>query len=287
MISLESVIRTTLVGIYADDFFSEKIFLKGGQALRFSENILDRLSTDADFSSKGGLIGYISDTFFKRLEKVLVEEFAKKDLLVFDFKEIKKPKIKPDGLPDFFTGWQVTFKIIEKSKASLPLEERRRNAIIPEGSGTSKIFLDISEYEYCDSIEKIEIDGSLVCSYSRVLLLLEKIRSICQQHSLYEYSGNTPRPRDFYDIERLWTKAIESNPEVFIQECVLHIDKVFDAKKVNMQIIEKIFESEFLDFHGRAWSGLVFTTDANVKEFGYYVETLKYIVSLINKAKQL
>lgn len=282
MISLESVIRTTLVAIYGDDFFTEKIFLKGGQALRFSENILDRLSTDADFSSKGGLIGYISEAFFQRLENVLKEEFFKRDLVVFDFKEVKKPKIKPDGLPDFFTGWQVTFKLIEKSKSNLSLVEKQRNAIIPEGSSTSKISIDISEYEYCDSIEKIEIDGSIVQSYSRVLLLLEKIRSICQQHSSYPYTGNTPRPRDFYDIERLWAKAINSGkPDVFIQECKVHIEHVFKAKDVEMGIINTIFEPESLDLHRRAWTGLVFTADAEVKEFDYYVQTLQYVISLI------
>ena len=50
MITAEEVIWKILIAIYSHDMLSEKMYLKGGQALRFVHGLKSRLSRDSDFS---------------------------------------------------------------------------------------------------------------------------------------------------------------------------------------------------------------------------------------------
>jgi hypothetical protein len=53
----------------------------------------------------------------------------------------------------------------------LPLEAQRRRALIPEGSNSCIIDIDISEYEYCGAERKKTIRGVVIHGYTRELLL--------------------------------------------------------------------------------------------------------------------
>ncbi len=127
---------------------NKKLYLKGGQALRFTQGIKSRLSVDVDFSTTDKLDG--NEVFFNYFEKALRVEFKKQDLFVIDFNQIRKTKAEGD--PDFWGGWAVDFKLITEEYRDLPVEQRGSKAIIPKGTNTSKIPIDISEHEYCGSI---------------------------------------------------------------------------------------------------------------------------------------
>lgn len=196
MIKIDEVVEMTLVAIYSKDVLNENLYLKGGQALRIAQNMRSRFSGDADFSTKKGFNE--NDPFFGHLRDSLYNEFLANDLYLFDFNYVRKPKIKKEGAPDFWGGWQVEFKLIEKEKMTQKLEDQRRQALIPEGAESPKIKLDISEYEYCESIETVKVKSVKVKVYTRVLLVLEKIRAICQQHPEYQLKGiSSNRARDY------------------------------------------------------------------------------------------
>lgn len=281
MITINDTIETILISIYSNDLLSGSLFLKGGQALRFKEKLTNRFSADADFSTPSKIDNV--DIFFEALHTSLSTTFLEKGYYLFAFKYTKRPKKLKDGSPDFWSGWGVEFKIIEEQKRNLPLDVINREALIPEGASSPRITLDISEYEYCGSVEKIKISHDIeVNSYSRALLLLEKIRAICQQHPKYPHKNSDQRARDYYDVERLWNKALqESENQSFIDELKKHVNPVFKAKDVDLDLIHKIFETEFIEIQRTGWPQVESTVKGKIQDFDYYVQTLRGIVNLI------
>ncbi len=128
------------------------------------------------------------ELYFEKFQETVEAKFLSIDYLVFDFKYSRKPRKRNENTPDFWAGWAIEFKLIEKNKSGYPIEKMRREAIIPVGGSSSKVKIDLSEYEYCGSVEKIKIGSEVEISvYSRVLLVLEKLRAICQQHPNYPH----------------------------------------------------------------------------------------------------
>lgn len=277
-LEIDFVIETSLAAIFAKDIFSRSIYLKGGQALRIKENLKNRFSADMDFSSSGSVSN--EEAFFEMMLSALSVEFFRLGFYLFDFKYLRRPKFKEDGVPDFWSGWGVEFKLVEESKRNEPIEKIRREALIPMGTQSPKITIDISEYEYCGSVDKVKVKGVDVNVYSRSLLLLEKIRAICQQHPDYPYKDVHQRSRDYYDIESLWSKVLkEGDPELFLNDCAKHIKNVFKAKGVSLDILEKIFVSDFVEVQKSGWGAVEQTVTGKIQSFDYYNESLSRLVS--------
>jgi predicted nucleotidyltransferase component of viral defense system len=285
MIDMDNIITNILVAIYSNDVLNEKLYLKGGQALRLAHDLKSRFSADADFSAQDGFTD--KDLFFTHLRDSLYNQFLSIDLILIDFKYLRQPKVKKEGSPDFWGGWAVEFKIVDKKHIALKIESQRRNAIVPEGSESPKIKIDISEYEYCDSVETLKIQGVEVSTYSLILLVLEKVRAICQQHPDYKLKGNTAnRARDYYDIERLFDKVIRANgKESFLTEAAKHFDKVMAAKEVPLDLLEKIFEDSFVSIQSSGWNSVKATVNEKIDDFEYYNETLKNLISDLGEIK--
>ena len=283
MITAEEVIWKILLAIYSHDALSEKMYLKGGQALRFAHGLRSRLSRDSDFSFPDKIEQW--DVFFYYLESAIKKEFLKNKLYVIDFKSTRKPKIKQKKTPDFWGGWAVEFKLVIKEQLNLSKKRQSASAIIPEGFLTNKIPIDISEMEYCDSFETIKVKSIEIKVYSKPLLVLEKLRAICQSHPDYKYrSTQTNRARDFYDIEQIYSKVLnEGKINDFFKELSKHIVKVFQAKEVPLSLIDSCLNSdEFLKSQEIGWQEVKSTVRGLNQNFSYYVQTIKDIVKKIN-----
>lgn len=282
MITAEEVIWKILIAIYSHDVLSEKMYLKGGQALRFVHGLKSRLSRDSDFSFSDKIEK--EEVFFKYLKSAMEEEFLKNCLHVIDFKSTRKPKIKKSGALDFWGGWAIEFKLITKEQLSLPKTRRSASAIIPKGFLTNKIPIDISEMEYCGDFETIKIKSVEIKVYSKPLLVLEKLRAICQSHPDYKYrSTQSNRARDFYDIEQIYTKVLnEGKVNNFFKGLSRHIVKVFEAKKVPLSLIDSCLDNEdFLKSQEIGWQEVQSTVKGLNQSFSYYVQTIKDIVKNI------
>ena len=282
MISAEEVIWKILVAIYSHKVLSEKMYLKGGQALRFVHGLKSRLSRDSDFSFPQKIEE--EDVFFDYLESAIKKEFLKNRLYIIDFKFTRKPKIKTKGFPDFWTGWAIEFKIITKEQRKLSKTRKSAVAIVPEGFLTNRIPIDISEMEYCGSFEKIKLKSIEIKVYSKPLLVLEKIRAICQSHPDYKYKTTySNRARDFYDIEQIYMQVLnEGKVSNFFDELSKHIVKVFEAKSVPLSLINTCLNSdEFLKSQEIGWQEVQATVKDLNESFSYYVQTVKSIVEKI------
>ncbi|MYE07652.1 MAG: nucleotidyl transferase AbiEii/AbiGii toxin family protein, partial [Oligoflexia bacterium] len=252
-------------------------------ALRLIHGLKSRLSRDSDFSFHDKIEK--EEVFFKYLESAIRKEFSKSKLYIIDFKPTRKPKIKKTGAPDFWGGWAVEFKLITKEQLNLPEARRSSSAIVPEGFLTNKIPIDINEMEYCEGIETIKVKSIKIKVYSKPLLVLEKLRAICQSHPDYKYRiTQSNRARDFYDIEQIYTKVLnEGEIDNFFKELSKHIVKVFEAKSVPLSLIDSCLRSDdFLKSQEIGWQEVESTVKGLNQNFSYYVQTVKDIVRKIN-----
>ncbi|MBC7540163.1 MAG: nucleotidyl transferase AbiEii/AbiGii toxin family protein [Bacteriovorax sp.] len=281
--SIEEIIVECLTCLYSNDYFKNEIYLKGGQAVRLVENIDHRFSSDIDFSTSGKIEK--PEEFFVFTRDILKGHFNSFGLHVFDCTWIRKPKVRSNGLPDFWSGWQLEFKLIDNAKSTLEGGLKSKAALVPRNTNSPKITMEISEFEYCGSVQKVKIQGSEIKAYSRILIILEKVRAICQQHPDYKYSGNKQRTRDFYDIANLISKSLKEDKasiDLFYEEAKKHIGNVFMAKEVPLVMLDKIFSDDFLEIQRKGWTTVEATTTSHGRQsFDFYVEVLKEFIRKI------
>lgn len=287
--NIEEIIKEVIFTLYHEGVFNNKILIKGGQAIRIKEDIKHRFSVDIDASVEGEISD--PDIFFIKFKRSLDKQFSKFNIIIIDFKREKKPKNPHPDAPAFWTGWLVTFKLLDKENESLPFEIQSKMAIIPNGTISPKIIVELSEYEYCGDSEvmKLKIDNerdeATVFCYSTEMLVVEKIRAICQQHPDYPHRKTTAnRARDYYDIVNLIEKKIkEKKYNEFKEKCTKLIKPIFEAKQVNIELLTKIYDPKFLEKMKSGW-GLVLKTTPNEerKDFDIYVDILKDFTHSIN-----
>ena len=109
------------------------------------------------------------------------------------------------------------------------------------------------------------------------MLVLEKLRAICQSHPKYPHIKNPKnRVRDFYDIERIYDTVLQNGDTgLFLNECAKHLKPVFTAKEVNLNLIDVVLTDEkFLNSSKGAWKMIHSSVDASIKDFSYYLETV-------------
>lgn len=272
--TIQEVIRECVVALFKDELLERTLVLKGGTALHLIENIDSRLSTDIDFSACEKISS--PDLYFERVTKALGEHFLALGFEVFDSAFGQKPKERTEKHPEFWAGWFFEFKLSRLDRQYKSLEDKRRSAMVPDGGASSKIRIEISEYEYCGSTRKVVIHGSAVVSYSGVLLVAEKIRAICQQHPDYPYGSLKNRARDFYDVYQLVRKY--RSPQ-FHLELKSELPKVFAAKQVDLALLRKIFDPGFLSFQASHFSSVETSVSGKTEPFDFYSEQLKLLLN--------
>ncbi|MBK7886737.1 MAG: nucleotidyl transferase AbiEii/AbiGii toxin family protein [Bacteroidetes bacterium] len=264
----------TIAALLSDDILLGMFVLKGGNALELVYEITNRGSIDIDFSMEGDFKPEERSRVERQMDSLLKDEFDKHGYVVFDVKLNERPEHIREEVKSFWGGYLLEFKIIKREeydKLSLEIDTVRRNAIPIKPDGSTKFTVDISKYEYVGRKEKRELDGSIVYVYSPAMLVLEKLRAICQQLPEYkEIIGSkksSPRPRDFYDIYNLLKTFpdIESNDELKDMPRF-----VFEAKRVPLDFLNRI--SSQLEFHRQAWESVAQTVSQRetLNEFDYY-----------------
>ncbi len=234
---LDEIRKLGIIAMFSDDELMEMLVLKGGNAMALFYSEYSRASIDLDFS--------LCDDFDKgnfqlieaKIGKSLESTFQEHGYLVFDFKFYEKPKIRKDGLEDFWGGYRVEFKLIQKERLkdfNGDVEKMRKSAIAL-GSGEKKAFIiDISKYEFCRSKAEKELDGFTIYVYTPEMIVIEKIRAICQQMPEYPYGTKSARARDFFDIFILMETL---NIDLMKEENLELFRLIFKAKKVPLEFL--------------------------------------------------
>ncbi|NJK58870.1 MAG: nucleotidyl transferase AbiEii/AbiGii toxin family protein [Pleurocapsa sp. SU_5_0] len=264
-----------IIAMFADDDLMETLVLKGGNALDIAHDLKLRASVDVDFSMSDDFEDL--EAIESKIERTLSERFDSEGYQVFDYRFKPKPKKASQEIPDFWGGYQVEFKIIEAQKydeLQLNLDNLRRNATTI-GSEQQRTFkIDISKHEYCDSKEELELDDYIIYVYTLPMILIEKLRALCQQMPEYPLRGKgRARARDVFDIYSIITEksvdiASSENQELF--------KSIFSAKEVPLSLLSGIKKQR--EFHRPDWAAVEQSVSTSLKSFDFYYDFLEELV---------
>jgi predicted nucleotidyltransferase component of viral defense system len=286
----KTIREIALFAMFSDDYLMNQLVFKGGNLLDIVYDISQRFSMDLDFSIEGEFnIPGIENRIKEALEKTFNEAGYK----VFDYNFKERPENLTDDMRDFWGGYEINFKIIDKemyNKIQGDIDDLRRKATVISQGNTRIFTIDISKHEYCKPKSEIDFKNYTISVYLPVMIVFEKIRSICQQMSEYlvlvkKQHPATGRARDFFDIYNVCKKFkinLNSNKNIEM------LKQIFKAKKVPLQLIKKIREPDIRAFHELDFISVKRTLkpehEKKLKEFDYYFNYVVKICSNLEKA---
>lgn len=270
-----------IIAMFADDDLMDILVLKGGNALDIAHGMNLRASIDVDFSISGDFEN--SEIVKYKIEQSLSERFDSEGYKLFDYKFEQKPSKSKQEIPPFWGGYEVEFKIIEIRKYSQLQQNTsnlRRNAALVGSEQKRNFKIDISKCEYCDFKEELELDNFTIYVYTLPMIVIEKLRALCQQ--MPEYSlrrKGRARARDVFDIysiihEKLVDITTQENQELF--------RPIFLAKQVPLTLLSQIKEQR--EFHRPDWVAVEQSVSATLEPFDFYYD---YLENLIENLKSL
>lgn len=274
-------LRTEIIAAVAGDpKLHEHLVLKGGNALALVHKIGMRSSLDIDYSMPDDLDE--PEQFGASLEKALRSQFARHELVVFDFTFQPRPKLTSPSRT--WGGYNAEFKLISRlaeSEAS-GLDHMRRQAmpVADDAQASRKFRIEISKFEFCDDQVEVPIGDDIVCRvYSLDLVAAEKLRSLCQQMDEYGHRRHpTPRSRDFYDLHALLTEGGVDFGHPDLQGLVR---ASFGQKDVPLPILGAL--ASYVEFHEQDWQQVLNSIPAHKpREFGFYTD---FVIAEVRKLK--
>lgn len=168
-------------------------------------------------------------------------------------------------------GYELKFKLIDKAKYEAlggDPESLRRNALVVGPEQQRKFSVDMSRHEYCVGKVERELDDYTIYVYSPEMIVIEKLRAICQQMSEYERASHrSARARDFYDIYKVIT-AIGLN--ITQPESIEVMEHIFAAKEVPLGLLAKV--RDYREFHRPDWPAVVASVPERLEEFDFYFD---------------
>jgi predicted nucleotidyltransferase component of viral defense system len=273
---LEKIKRLTISALVSDDLLMGILVLKGGNALNIAYEISSRGSIDIDFSIEKDFTEAEIDRIRNQIEFILNQEFSRAKLIVFDTKLSERPQKMDDSVKEFWGGYLLEFKIVEShilEKHGNDIENLRRNALKIRTNNSTVFTVDISKYEYIGHRKLSDINGSTFYVYSPEMIVLEKLRAICQQLPDYKKvvarMSSKARARDFYDIHNMCTHF---NLDFYSNENIELAKTIFGAKRVPLNYLNKL-GSQF-ELHNENWISVVQTVDPDIEldNFEYYFQ---------------
>ena len=285
---LNRIKRLALISLFADDYLMERLVFKGGNALDIIHRIANRGSIDLDFSIENDFGKDELEIIKTRMELSLKTTFREHGFEVFDFDLRERPETIEEERKEFWGGYRVLFKITETIKYNKLLKnhDKLRKSSIEVGLKQGRKFqIDISKYEYCKGKMRINLDGYTIYVYPLEMILIEKIRAICQQLPIYREIKRSisvsARARDFFDIYTIWEYR---NINLLAPDNIELIRAIFAAKKVPINYIGEIYKTR--EAHRSDFKAVEDTVGPNIelKEFDYY---FNYVISKLKELEPL
>lgn len=273
---LKEIRRLAIIALFSDDQLMEDLVLKGGNALDIVYGIGSRTSLDIDLSIAQDFLD-LKDTE-QRIFRSLTDRFDAAGYVVFDEKFEPRPRRRPEGLTEVWGGYAIEFKLIERRKFESfkeDLSKLRRNAtpVAPNHSPTFKI--EISKFEFVEAKEEVDLDDFAIYVYSLPMIVIEKLRALCQQLPEYHLRGYaTSRARDFYDIHSIVTAE---GLDITQNENIELIRRIFEAKEVPLALLNGIASTR--EFHRENWAAVTESVSTDLEEFDFYFDFVLQIVT--------
>jgi len=261
--------KLTIIALFSDDLLFEHLVLKGGNALSLVHGLSARRSLDLDFSIELDFADL--EDARRRIFRAIKNHFSSAGFVVFDESFGPKPEVPGPHQQTWWGGYELEFKLIEEAKYKAlggSIESVRRNAFVVGPGQQRKFSVDMSRYEYCGGKVERELDSYTICVYSPAMIVVEKLRAICQQMPEYGMQRKpSRRARDFYDIWRVVTSA---KLDLATPEIVELAEHIFAAKHVPLDLLSRV--GQHREFHRPDWPAVVSSVAEQLMDFDYYFD---------------
>jgi predicted nucleotidyltransferase component of viral defense system len=273
--------RIAITAVFSDDYFFERVVLKGGNALSLALGISGRTSLDLDFSIENDFDN-VADAE-RRLLIALERRFATVGLVVFDFAFGARPFAPKEGAP-FWGGYVAEFKLMTDELFGDDRQARARQSLVIGPENQRKFMIELSKFEYTKGKLTREIDNFDIYVYAPEMIAIEKLRAICQQMPEYELN-RTPcaRARDFFDIHLIVSETGVNLESPENKELLQHI---FEAKDVPLHLLQLI--ARHREFHRPDWDSVRSSiVHDDLKEFYFYFDFVLKQVALLKPLRNV
>ena len=285
---IEQIKRLAVGAMFSDDELMEMLVLKGGNALDIVYGVAPRASLDLDFSIPTEFEPNDIGTIESKMKRALTRLFHENGYTVFDMKFGERPEDTDPRIPPFWGGYRLEFKIIETTQFEELSDDQQalRVNAVDVGPGSQKTYrIEISKWEYCKPKRRTEIEDYTVYVYTPEMIVMEKLRAICQQMPEYsEFIGKsykTARARDFFDI---YTTIEHFAIDLTATENLQLLRDVFLAKYVPVDLITKI--KNYREYHRSDFAVVESTVKRHVKlkNFEFYFDYVVNKCAVLTKA---
>lgn len=282
--------RLVIVAMFSDNQLMGQLVLKGGNAIDLIHpDASMRSSVDFDFSMEKSFPKEEIERVKGRIERALKDTVRPEGYEVFDIKMQEQPRGLTPDMADFWGGYSVEFKVVEKKlfdQHAGNLEHQRKRAV--SIGGRRRFLIDISSHERTTGKARHELDGYTIFVYTPEMMVCEKIRAICQQMAEYgpvvkRHREGSARARDFLDIHTLIQRF---KVDVTAGGNLRLLTEMFEAKRVPLELLSKIKDTR--EFHERGFSDVRATVKPGTKlqEFGFYFEYVSALAEKVAKVRQ-
>lgn len=235
---------------------------------------------DIDFSIEGDFTVLEYQRISSTLDALLNDEFQKDNLIVFDIRFVEKLKANKIKV---WKGYNIEFKVAHKVNWFVDDINKTRKEAIKILEQSTKFSIDISSFEYIASSKKHDLDGTVLMFYTPEMIVVEKLRALCQ--SIPEYQEIIPtakikgRTRDFYDI---WNICSQFPIDIASTQNLLLIKEIFKAKRVPISFLELL--EGYRDLQKENWKSVEDTLGSENNGFDFYFD---YVMKLVGQIKNL
>ena len=292
-----------IMAVFDSTYGDEKFAVKGGTAIDLIHKVdLGRSSADVDLSAESSID---EDTFKSEFDYRLKTRMTSIGFIPYGTKLNRRPRKNSKG--ENILGYVLSFGLVEQQyfdakKTELEkiikdpdkltedyIIEKSTKMMFPSSTGSQsdkgKFTIDISLNDYWGKPVYLDLNGSLIRTYSLLGIICEKIRAICQQMDAYGKRGNkTSRAKDFYDIFILMEHSKQLEPVPFSwgeEESIEQLKKCFEKKEVPLELLSEIQNTR--DFHEASFEAVKATVSSEqralIQDFDYYFD---YVVGLAN-----
>ncbi|MFW6377590.1 MAG: nucleotidyl transferase AbiEii/AbiGii toxin family protein, partial [bacterium] len=257
--------------------------------LNYIYNMDERSSIDIDISMENSFedLGMSLENVEEILRSSFQRTFKENGFKVFDIKLEKRPPVLSKDKEDFWGGYLLTFKVLDYNKwdkfnndPEKSIEDMRRQAIPFTPDDKRKFSVDISRHEYCEDKRLEILDDYFIYVYTPKMIILEKLRAICQQTEEYmdiiESHQRRARAQDFFDIYI----TMKHQPEINLttSNSIKVLKEVFKIKRVPLEILKKI--EDYREFHRESFRAVEDTvSSSDIKPYDFYFD---YVLSIID-----
>ncbi|MDX1958388.1 MAG: nucleotidyl transferase AbiEii/AbiGii toxin family protein [Leptospiraceae bacterium] len=280
---LYEIKKLAIISLASDDDLFDALVMKGGTALDTIYKVTGRQSIDIDYSMQDDPFqNYEIASLKEKIEKLFISEFSKNNYHVFDFHFEKRPSQPSENRPANWYGYRIDFKVIPDSEKSNDLEKDRKKALSLGKKEKKNFEIDISPFEFTKYKIKTSFEDYNIYVYDPRMILIEKLRSICQQmneyKSIYQLGKVKGRAKDFYDISLLIDKNLVALNDENKESFRIMIHGIFGAKEVDIKLLDLIpqyrnlHESDFLSVQATVPS------TETIQNFDYYFEKVNLFI---------